>query len=177
MLKRKHWCPLLLELKQTQSSIRRLSLQKISPKLNHVLTKFLPLLVRSPRASRCPSGRSLSQSESWLRPKPCQGSPRWSQLIFYTNFWLMRLCNTAQTQQALATQSWALILLNAQSQLPVLIRICFNLYLGCTKLQSSITKMCTSKQQTRQQSDQKTRSTRGEQIKGNLTLQTVVSKF
>lgn len=41
-------------------------------------------------------------------PKPCEGSPQWPQLIFYTNFGLMRglqHCVNTATEKAPATQS------------------------------------------------------------------------
>ena len=70
----------------------------ISPKLNHVVTKKVPRppptsissslqtpgpLIDLP-GSHCPKVRL----DYW--PKPCEGSPQWPQLIFYTNFGLMR---------------------------------------------------------------------------------------
>lgn len=87
----------------------------VSPKLNHVVTKSpaLPPPPQSPRpfspglsltfqAAHCPKVRL----DYW--PKPCEGSPQWPQLIFYTNFGLMRglqHCVNTATEKAPATQS------------------------------------------------------------------------
>lgn len=88
----------------------------ISPKLNHVVTKSPPslshphlnLLSLQPRplidlpGTHCPKVRL----DYW--PKPCEGSPQWPQLIFYTNFGLMRglqHCVNTATEKAPATQS------------------------------------------------------------------------